>query len=107
MGRAGRCEAKGMQSIAGGLLNSPSVSLKLYASASSVFLEFAFLMPRTACTNLHVYMSGCVCIHKMKGHLPILAWPTTYIEVKKRQRTKHSFPATDRPDMTEIGCFYS
>lgn len=81
-----------MQSIAGGLLNSPSVSLKLYASAPSVFPEFAFLAGMYVC----IFTKGKAAFGSA-GH----------VYGGQEKTKKRPFPVTDRPDTTEIGCCYS
>lgn len=101
--RAGRCEQRReVRSIARGLLNSPSVSLKLYASASFVFSEFAFLM--RVCV-IHVYV--CVYMYSQNEKSPSRFSSAGHVyDGQEQQKTKRPFPVTDRPDTTEIGCSY-
>lgn len=100
---AGRCELRKGDAIYSprGLLNSPSVSLKLYASASSVFSGFAALslMHVRVCVRARVYSQNEE--PSSRFGLPGRA------RFKKRQRAKHPFPVTDRPDTNGNWLFLS
>lgn len=81
---------------------SKSVSLKLYASASFVFSEFAFLIHVTyVYVRAYAYVYTYIYVSKPLFRSASLR---VWTEVKKRQKTKRPFPVTDRLDTTEIGC---
>lgn len=92
-----------MRSIARGLLNSPSVSLKLCASTSSVFPEVC--VSRTTLADERGTSVGRVFSSKRRG---FSAGRVTCGRVR-RDKTKDEeeqkrFRLTDRPATTEIGC---